>query len=291
MMVHPDRNVNDPDASKNMAMVNNAWEVLRDPQSREEFDLARTLFLAGDSTQQASAYNLDEQWEEEWQARERYRTFKERVVMDDVRGYFREIHLRVQDHSGQLTQQFAQVISHYDYEIAKRRYIGQLEHALYYTIPTPANQWSTGGPPFQYYEILNAAYAESDADLELRYRSAREAALRLEGYNINVVDQVWQVLGDPLRRIEYDLECLIYTGGSVDRSPLMYRMQEIQDDIIAFNLEHHWEINKSNILSELEGMVQQRGGGWSFSQCLGCLGTVMSLALLLAIIDSCIGAP
>ena len=41
MLVHPDRNVNDPNASQHMAWVNEAWEILGDEHKRADFDRQR----------------------------------------------------------------------------------------------------------------------------------------------------------------------------------------------------------------------------------------------------------
>ncbi len=46
LLVHPDRNKNDPNASKNMAAVNQAWEILSDEVKRAEFDQMRTIFYS-----------------------------------------------------------------------------------------------------------------------------------------------------------------------------------------------------------------------------------------------------
>ena len=46
LLVHPDRNKNDPDAERNMASVNQAWEILKDENKRLEFDRIRVMFYS-----------------------------------------------------------------------------------------------------------------------------------------------------------------------------------------------------------------------------------------------------
>ena len=70
MLVHPDRNKNDPEALEHMTMVNEAWAILNDTVKRSEFDLIRGIFYTRLNERQMYEQELIRQ-KEEYEAQQR----------------------------------------------------------------------------------------------------------------------------------------------------------------------------------------------------------------------------
>ena len=83
LLVHPDHNVNDPNASQHMAFVNEAWETLRNEQKRAEFDQLRATFYNLLKEQAAYEEELRYQHEEYEANRSAWEAEQERIRRDE----------------------------------------------------------------------------------------------------------------------------------------------------------------------------------------------------------------